>query len=124
MPGKMTFVSSNLLPSGANNPFGMIPNTGHISLIGMADGRIHHNLECAIVATLPIVRIIHEKMDVNMPKCELNSIYSGISQRYVMVSSTNPQKPPITEIVVPNKSPAIHAPIKITELANSKQNPQ
>ena len=120
----MTLVSSSLLPSGTNNPFGMIPNTGHISLIGIAEGKTHHNLECAIATTLPIVRTIHEKIEVNMPKRELNSIYKGISQRYVMVSKTNPQKSPITEIVVPNKSPVIHAPIKMKKLASNKQNPQ
>ena len=117
----MTLVSYNLLPAGTNNPFGIIPNTGHISLMGIAEGRTHHNPECAIATTLPIVRNIHEKMEVNMPKRALNSIYKGISQRYVMVNKTKPQSPSITEIVVPNRSPAIHVPIKIKKLASSKQ---
>ena len=120
----MTLMSSNLLPSGANNPFGMTPNIGHINLIGIAEGKTHHNLECAIATTLPIVKTIHEKIEANMPKRELNSIYKGISQRYVMVNTTKPHSPPTTEIVVPNKSPTIQAPIKIKKLANNKQNPQ
>ena len=124
MPGKMTLMSINLLSSGTNNPFGMMPNIGHINLIGIAEGNTHHSLECAIATTLPIVRIIHKKMEANMPKRELNSIYKGISQRYVIVNRTKPHSPPITEIVVPNKSPAIQAPIKIKKLANNKQNPQ
>ncbi len=120
IPGSITLLSNNGLPSGAKIPLGIIPRTGHISLAGIEGGHIHHKRVFASKTPENTINI-HEIRQADMPEYILNIMYNGISHRNTKDNNITASRLPVIPMAVPDIFPDINIPAHSTMLA--KNNP-